>query len=60
MQVESSLDKRKLLSALAHGSIFISALVLSIGSRLRFSQFLKILSLKTMPKKQLIFISIYG
>lgn len=31
MQTESSLDKRKLLSALAHGSIFISALVLSIG-----------------------------
>lgn len=31
MQAESNLDKRKLLSALAHGSIFISALVLSIG-----------------------------
>ena len=31
MQTESNLDKRKLLSALAHGSIFISALVLSIG-----------------------------
>ena len=31
MQTQSSLDKRKLLSALAHGSIFISALVLSIG-----------------------------
>ena len=31
MQTESSLDKRKLLSALAHGSVFISALVLSIG-----------------------------
>lgn len=27
----SSLDKQKLLSALAHGSVFISALVLSIG-----------------------------
>lgn len=32
MQTESTnLDKRKLLSALAHGSVFISALVLSIG-----------------------------
>ena len=31
MQTESSLDKRKLLSALAHGSVFISAIVLSIG-----------------------------
>lgn len=31
MQTESNSDKRKLLSALAHGSIFISALVLSIG-----------------------------
>ena len=31
MQTESNLDKRKLFSALAHGSIFISALVLSIG-----------------------------
>jgi uncharacterized protein len=31
MQTESSLDKRKLLSALAHGSVFISALVVSIG-----------------------------
>lgn len=31
MQAESNLDKRKLLSALAHGSIFISVLVLSIG-----------------------------
>lgn len=31
MQTESSLDKRKLLSALAHGSVFISALVISIG-----------------------------
>lgn len=31
MQTESSLDKQKLLSALAHGSIFISSLVLSIG-----------------------------
>ena len=31
MQSESSLDKRKLLSALAHGSVFISALVLSVG-----------------------------
>jgi len=31
MQTESSLDKRKLLSALAHGSVFISALVFSIG-----------------------------
>ena len=31
MQTESSLDKRKLLSALAHGSVFISALVLSVG-----------------------------
>ena len=31
MQTESSLDKRKLLSALAHGSVFISTLVLSIG-----------------------------
>ena len=32
MQTESSsLDKRTLLSTLAHGSVFISALVLSIG-----------------------------
>ena len=31
MQTESSLDKQKLLSALAHGSVFISALVISIG-----------------------------
>ena len=31
MQTESSSDKKKLLSALAHGSVFISALVLSIG-----------------------------
>ena len=31
MQVESSLDKRKLLSAAAHGSVFISALFISIG-----------------------------
>ena len=31
MQTESSLDKKKLLSALAHGSVFISTLVLSIG-----------------------------
>jgi len=31
MQTNSSLDKTKLLSALAHGSVFISALVLSIG-----------------------------
>lgn len=31
MQTQSNLDKRKLLSALAHGSVFISALVLSIG-----------------------------
>ena len=31
MQAESNPDKRKLLSALAHGSIFISALVISIG-----------------------------
>lgn len=31
MQTESNADKRKLLSALAHGSIFISALVVSIG-----------------------------
>ena len=31
MQTQSSLDKQKLLSALAHGSIFISGLVLSIG-----------------------------
>ena len=31
MQANSSLDKTKLLSALAHGSIFISALVLSVG-----------------------------
>ena len=31
MQVESNSDKRKLLSALAHGSVFISALVVSIG-----------------------------
>lgn len=31
MQTESSLDKRKLLSALAHSSVFISVLVLSIG-----------------------------
>jgi len=31
MQIESSSDKRKLLSAVAHGSVFISALVISIG-----------------------------
>ncbi|MGL5078201.1 MAG: DUF4870 domain-containing protein, partial [Waterburya sp.] len=31
MAAESSLDKRKLLSVVAHGSVFISALVLSIG-----------------------------
>ncbi|MGB5635202.1 MAG: DUF4870 domain-containing protein [Waterburya sp.] len=31
MQTESSSDKKQLLSALAHGSVFISALVLSIG-----------------------------
>jgi uncharacterized protein len=31
MEAESSLDKRKLLSALAHGSVFISALIFSIG-----------------------------
>ncbi|MEL6438944.1 MAG: DUF4870 domain-containing protein [Cyanobacteria bacterium J06621_8] len=31
MQTESSSDKRKLLSALAHGSIFLSILVLSVG-----------------------------
>ncbi len=31
MQTQSNSDKRKLLSALAHGSVFISALVLSIG-----------------------------
>ena len=31
MQANSNLDKTKLLSALAHGSIFISALMLSIG-----------------------------
>ncbi len=31
MQTESSSDKRKLLSAVAHGSVFISALVISIG-----------------------------
>ena len=31
MQTESSFDKRKLLSATAHGSVFISALVISIG-----------------------------
>lgn len=31
MQTDSSLDKRKLLSAVAHGSIFISALIASIA-----------------------------
>ena len=31
MQAESNTDKQKLLSALAHGSVFISALVFSIG-----------------------------
>jgi uncharacterized protein len=31
MQTESNSDKQKLLSALAHGSVFISALVISIG-----------------------------
>lgn len=31
MQTDSNLDKRKLLSALAHGSVFVSGLVLSIG-----------------------------
>ncbi len=31
MQAESSSDKQKLLSAVAHGSVFISALVFSIG-----------------------------
>jgi uncharacterized Tic20 family protein len=31
MAAESSLDKRKLLSVVAHGSVFISALILSIG-----------------------------
>jgi uncharacterized protein len=31
MSAESSLDKRKLLSVVAHGSVFISALILSIG-----------------------------
>jgi uncharacterized protein len=31
MQTESNLDKQKLLSALAHGSAFISVLVFSIG-----------------------------
>jgi uncharacterized protein len=31
MASESSLDKRKLLSVVAHGSVFISALILSIG-----------------------------
>lgn len=31
MHTESSADKRKLLSALAHGSIFISVLVISIA-----------------------------
>lgn len=31
MQTESSSDKKKLLSALAHGSVFISALGISIG-----------------------------
>lgn len=31
MHTESSADRRKLLSALAHGSIFISALVVSIA-----------------------------
>jgi uncharacterized protein len=31
MQTESNLDKKKLLSALAHGSAFISVLVFSIG-----------------------------
>lgn len=31
MQAESNFDKRKLLSATAHGSVFISALFVSIG-----------------------------
>ena len=31
MQTNSNLDKTKLLSALAHGSVFISTLILSIG-----------------------------
>lgn len=31
MPAESSLDKQKLLSAVAHGSVFISALIFSIG-----------------------------
>lgn len=31
MSAESNLDKQKLLSAVAHGSVFISALVFSIG-----------------------------
>jgi uncharacterized protein len=31
MAAESSLDKRKLLSVVAHGSVFISALIVSIG-----------------------------
>ena len=31
MQAESDFDKQKLLSAMAHGSVFISALVVSIG-----------------------------
>lgn len=31
MQEESNSDKRKLLSVVAHGSVFISALVISIG-----------------------------
>ncbi len=31
MQAESNTDKQKLLSAVAHGSVFISALVFSIG-----------------------------
>jgi len=31
MQVDSSPDKQKLLSAAAHGSVFISALFVSIG-----------------------------
>ncbi|BAZ45618.1 hypothetical protein NIES4102_26440 [Chondrocystis sp. NIES-4102] len=31
MTTESSLDNRKILSAVSHGSVFISALVISIG-----------------------------
>lgn len=31
MQTESNLDKQKLLSVMAHGSVFLSGLVLSIG-----------------------------